>query len=175
MEFIIASHESLWEAVSGLDAAIILIAILSAVFGFWAGFVWQVMRIGAVLVAFWVAAKLNEPLADSLSGTMSETMSENGLKLIAFAALFLGVLLAAHIIMFVARGPINAIRPEFTDHVLGAGIGFLKGLLICGVLSFLLLRYTPKSSELRRLTYNSPLAQWTGWCARGLSNLMTGS
>jgi len=172
MEIAIGAAEgSLWGLVTWVDACIILIALISAVVGFWSGFVWQVIRIGALLVAFWIAAHLHE----SASGPLTALTTKNMANMIAFAIVFLVVLLGLHLAMFLARGPINAIRPEMVDHVLGVMVGFIKGLLICGILALLILKYCPKSSDLRRHIHAAPVAQAMAWCARGLSVLMTGS
>jgi len=164
-----AAEPAIWGAVTWTDTSIVLLALVCAVFGFRSGFIWQVIRIGSMILAFWLATRYHGMVAQRVVSPLSE----DTVNLLAFLAVFFAVLLVAYVLMFLARGPIDAIRPETIDHVLGFIFGFAKGLLICGILAMLVLRYVPADSAVHRQLSASKLACMTAWCVQRLSMLMT--
>jgi membrane protein required for colicin V production len=154
-----------------LDAAVILVALVTAVVGFWSGFVWQIIRIASVLAAFWIAAQFSAPLEARICNVLpAETCG-----IAAFAAILVGVLLAAYLLAHLLRGPIEAIRPEMMDHFLGFLFGLAKGLLLCGILALMIMRYTDPNSRAHEMVASAPLARGLAWCARALWALMVGA
>jgi len=72
-----------------------------------------------------------------------------GFLTIFFAVLALGWLIS-HLLSKLMKGPL-----KFLNHVLGGGIGFLKGILICGVVVFALLLF-PVNKEALKASKLSP-------------------
>ncbi len=151
-----------WQSLNWVDMLVLLVAIGGAVAGFLSGFIWQVLRIGALLVALAVAAHYHGPLAEGLA----EEIPWQARLIICYMALVGGVLLLSSLALHVVRRPINALKPRAFDRLFGGVFGAAKGLLICGIVSLIVLNYTPEGTALRELVRASTLA---GYCAREAS------
>ncbi len=153
----------LLSSVTLADGVVLGIVLVSAGLGFFSGFVWQILRIVGLVVAFWLAARFHSVVA----GWFSPQLTSHALA-IAFACLFLGVVLAAYVLMLIIRKPVDAMKPEFVDRVLGALFGVVKGLLVCGIVALVLFQYGARQSSVRRQVSASPSARFTAECVRSL-------
>ena len=159
-----------WLSFVWVDAAIAVSLVLSAALGYRSGFVWQVIRIVSVVVAFWVAEQFH-PLVASRLGT---DMGESERLWIGYGGLFVGSLLVAYLASFLLRAPINALKPEGPDRVLGAVLGTVKGLLLCGIIALTVLQFADEGGDLRRSVRWSPFARIVVECVRALWFCMPG-
>lgn len=148
-----------WETATFVDAAVILVALLSAGLGFWTGFVWQIIRLFTWIAAIWLAGLYNVMVA----GWLGEMLTPEIRAFLGFLAVFLVVLVIGHLIGHLARSIIEALNVTFTDRILGAILGGAKGLLLCGALAVAILTYLPADSPVHEVTGASQLATY---CAK---------
>ncbi|MEX2334495.1 MAG: CvpA family protein [Pseudohongiella sp.] len=113
-----------------LDIAVLLVVVLSCVFGLWRGFVREVLSL-LVWIAAIVVARLYSPHLAPMFNSLTD--NETGRYVLAFAILcFATLLLGALINHFMAR-LISLAGLQLTDRLLGAVFGIARGVLIVAV------------------------------------------
>ena len=114
-----------------LDIVLLVIIVITVVIGAVKGLIRQVIGILTVVLGLILAIKYYAYGAELFLFISDEVFSH----LMGFFLIFLGTLLVGWLInRFVAKaikGPFRSL-----NHLLGAGLGFLKGILICGVIVF---------------------------------------
>ena len=111
---------------TALDIIFILLVGLGLVFGLMRGFVHEVLSLGiwiAVVAALWL---LHAPLSGALEPVIGTT---SGAFMLAFALIFLVVLIGGKLIVRQIGGATRRSRLGTLDRILGGGFGALKGLL----------------------------------------------
>jgi membrane protein required for colicin V production len=134
-----------------LDIVLLIIIVLSLILGIIKGLVRQVVGLAAVLLGL-VLALVYYPYVSILYSRWieSEVLSHFlGFITIFIAALSLGWLVS-WLLSKIVKGPL-----KFINHVLGGGLGFLKGVLICGILVFALLVF-PVSVRALKSSFLAP-------------------
>ena len=118
-----------------LDIAVLVLMAITAVIGFWTGFVWQVIRIVSVMASIWIALVYSPVvtgfLGDRIPASLRDLVSAGLVFAAAMAVLFL--------VGYLFRDIVNALKPQLTDRVLGAGFGVLLGALIAAFFAFCVL------------------------------------
>lgn len=118
-----------------LDIVLLIIIVLTLILGLIKGLVRQVIGILAVVVGLFLAL-IYYPYTAYLFGRFitSHVVSH----FLGFLSIFLAVLclgwLLSWLLSKVIKGPL-----KFMNHLLGGGLGLLKGILVCGVIVFALL------------------------------------
>lgn len=113
-----------------LDIAVLVVVILSCIFGLWRGFVREVFSLLAWIAAIVVARLYSPHLAPVFD---SVTENETARYVMAFAILcFVTLILGALINHFMAR-LISLAGLQMTDRLLGALFGVARGVLIVAV------------------------------------------
>ena len=118
-----------------LDIVLFAVICVTLVIGIIKGLVRQVIGLLAVISGL-ILALIYYPYIAYLFGRVisSQVISH----FLGFISIFLAVLCLGGIISWmvskVIKGPL-----KFMNHVLGGGLGLIKGILICGVLTFALL------------------------------------
>lgn len=134
-----------------LDIILLIIIVASLILGSIKGLVRQVIGIAAVIFGL-VLALVYYPYVAVLYHRWIESQVLS--HFLGFITVFIAVLclgwLIAWLISKIIKGPL-----KFIDHVLGGGFGFLKGILICGVLVFALLIF-PVSVRALKNSYLAP-------------------
>ncbi|WP_166040789.1 CvpA family protein [Sphingosinicella sp. YJ22] len=111
---------------TALDIIFILLVGLGLVFGLMRGFVHEVLSLGiwiAVVAALWL---LHGPVSGALEPVIGTT---SGAYMLAFALIFLVVLIGGKLIVRQIGGVTRRSRLGALDRILGGGFGALKGLL----------------------------------------------
>ena len=147
-----------------MDSVVIIVAVVAAGIGFCSGFVWQIIRVVSILAAFLVAARYHGELADRFADIGPEQLR----PVACYVILFVGGLLATYLIAFLVRKPIKALKPELSDRLVGAGLGLIKGVLLCGILALAIMRYPDGDSALRKQLDRSRLAGFSARCVQVL-------
>jgi len=147
-----------------LDIVIFIVVLASLILGLIKGFIRQIVGLAAVIVGFLLAAKYYLPA----SRVVERVIDAHGWsQLIAFLVVFIAVLLAGWLIAFLLskliRGPL-----KFLDHLVGGGLGFLKGTLISGVIVFALLVFPVDRGSLLK----SRLAPYCYWITKGFVHVI---
>lgn len=134
-----------------LDIVLFIIIVVSLILGIIKGLMRQVIGLAAVLLGL-VLALVYYPYVSQLylRWVDSHVLSH----FLGFITIFIAVLclgwLVSWLISKIIKGPI-----KFINHVLGGGLGFLKGVLICGILVFALLVF-PVSVQALKNSYLAP-------------------
>lgn len=128
-----------------LDIVFLVILIISLVLGIVKGLMRQVIGLAAVLLGL-VLAIVYYPYVSELYFRWIE--SHVLCQFLGFITIFIAVLclgwLVSWLLSKIIKGPI-----KFLNHVLGGGLGFLKGVLICGILVFAMLVFPVNLQVLR--------------------------
>jgi len=118
-----------------LDIVLFIVIGVTLVFGLIKGLVRQVIGLCSVLLGL-ILALIYYPYTAYLFGRLisSQVVSH----FLGFISIFLAVLCLGGVISWLVskmiKGPL-----KFMNHILGGGLGLIKGILICGVLVFALL------------------------------------
>ncbi len=134
-----------------LDIILFIIIVVCLVMGIIKGLVRQVIGLAAVLFGL-VIALVYYPFVSALYARWIESQVLS--QFLGFITLFVAVLclgfLISWLISKMIKGPL-----KFINHVLGGGLGFIKGVLICGILVFALLIF-PVSIRALKNSYLAP-------------------
>ena len=134
-----------------LDIILLIIIVASLVLGIIKGLVRQVIGLVAVLFGL-VLALVYFPFISVLYSRWIESQVLS--DFLGFLTIFIAVLclgwLISWLISKIIKGPL-----KFIDHVLGGGLGLIKGVLICGILVFALLIF-PVSIQALKNSYLAP-------------------
>jgi membrane protein required for colicin V production len=114
-----------------LDIVLLVVIIVTLIIGAVKGLIRQVIGMLAVVLGLILAIKYYAYGADLFVFISNEVFA----NLLGFFLIFIGTLLVGWLIN---RFFTKAIKGPFRslNHLLGAGLGFLKGILICGVIVF---------------------------------------
>ena len=147
-----------------LDLILLLILIIALTLGIIKGLVRQFVGILAVIVGLILALAFYSAVASAFS-TLIKNPDVAGF--LGFLLIFGAVLIAGWLVgrMFAKaiKGPL-----KFLNHLLGGGLGLLKGALICGILVFAMLVFPVSSDALRNSVLAPPCVEVT----RGLIELI---
>ena len=117
-----------------IDYAILAIVGISGVISLMRGFVREALSLAGWIAAFWLAIAFSGEAAVWLEGYVTVPSVRVG---IAFAVLFIGVLLLCGIALRLAGLLIDRTGMSGTDRTLGIVFGVLRGIVITGVLVLL--------------------------------------
>lgn len=132
-----------------IDFIIIGIVVFSLLVSLWRGFVREVLSLAGWVIAFFVASKFYQPMAqlllqfDSVYLQNSEYL-RNG---IAIGILFIAVLIVSGLINALLGQLVDKTGLSGTDRVLGAGFGILRGVFIVAAILFFLDTFTQFSQS----------------------------
>jgi len=137
------------------DVVLIVIMAIAVIVGIIKGMVRQLIGIAAVIIGFILAMTYFNRAAEFLSKYIKNEMFS---RLLGFLALFFGVIIIGGILAWMisklVRGPL-----KFVNHALGAALGLIEGILICGVIVLAQMMFPVNQDHL----YKSELAPY---CAR---------
>ncbi len=140
-----------------LDYGVILVVVVSLIWGAWRGLVREIISILGWIIAFLAANLFAGPLGE----TMPDSIPSPELRLlIAFLAVFIGALAVATLLGLVLSKIVHAIGLGGLDRTLGSLFGIARGALI--VLAFALLAgltALPRQPLWRDSVAGAPLAQ----------------
>jgi membrane protein required for colicin V production len=114
-----------------IDAAIVIILILSMVMGFINGLVKEVASLAALILGIWGAIKFSSFTAGKLYDYFDMTGQYVGI--IAFIITFGIIVVIIHFIGILADKLVDAISLGFINRLLGIAFGLLKSMLIMSV------------------------------------------
>ena len=107
------------------DVLMLIVIALAIVWGAWKGLAWQIASIASIVLSYFVALKLRQPLAGLIEATPPWNM------FLAMLILFLGTGLIVWLGFNLVAEFIERVKLKEFDRQLGALFGAAKGALIC--------------------------------------------
>ena len=148
-------------SIAWIDVVILALIALSAILSLFRGFVKEALALASWLVALWVAMTFYEDLAVWLAQWIA---LPSGQKIVAFAALFITVLLLGALVNYLASCLVSRTGLTGTDKLLGVVFGVARGGLIIAILVLLAgltpLPQDPWWQESQFLGYFEEFALW---------------
>lgn len=126
-----------------LDILILIPALWACVRGFQNGLIRELFSLLAFIVAIW-SVRFTPLLAQKIEAPVS--------TLIAFVVIFLAAIVITFLVGRFVSHVIKIVVPDFIDRLLGICFGFLKVIMICGVLLYLIQAADPKGYILKSET-----------------------
>ena len=117
-----------------IDYTILAIVGISGIISLMRGLVREALSLAGWIAAFWIAIAFSGKAAAWLDGYVTVPSVRVG---IAFAALFIGVLLLCGIVLRLTGVLVERTGMSGTDRTLGIVFGVLRGILIMGLLVLL--------------------------------------
>ena len=144
-----------------LDTAILLVTALSCIFGFWRGFVKEILAL-----VTWIAALLIGWVgSDYLSGLMANIIENDSVRDIsAFALIFIMVVLLGSVLSRVLAKLLTITGLRFIDSFLGGMFGIARGLIIVLVsmlISSIFISETEQWQQSILIPYGLPVVEWS--------------
>ena len=136
-----------------VDAAILIIIVLSCLFGLWRGLIKEVLSLLIWVAAFVVARMHYESLAGMLSSVIDITAVR---YVIAFAVLFIIIMMLGALLNHLMSKLLTITGLKFADRLLGGVFGIGRGALIVLVI----LSFTPFPFRLITGVFVSETEQW---------------
>jgi len=121
-------------AFNQVDLVILIITVLSSVFGLWRGLIKEVLSLLTWIAALLVSRVYSEPLA----GLMTGMIENDGIRYVsAFALLFVIVMMFGTFLNFLMSKLLKVTGLKLADRLLGAGFGVARGVIIVLVIMFI--------------------------------------
>ena len=119
-----------------IDTAILIVIVLSCVFGFWRGFVAEVLALLTWLAALWVAYIYSEDLSGS--ELLVNVIENSSVRLVAvYAVIFMVVMLLGGLLNQLLSKLFTMAGSKLADRVLGGVFGLVRGVIIVMVILFI--------------------------------------
>ena len=115
---------------NGLDIGIIVIIAISAIIGLKTGIIKAVLSLAGVVIGVILAGRYSASLAGQLTFITSEEIA----KIVAFAIILIGVMIAAVVLASVLKWVASAMMLGWVNRLGGAIFGFVLGAIFCGAL-----------------------------------------
>lgn len=143
-----------------IDYIMLAVVILSVIFSLIRGFVREAISLGTWVVALWLGLTFAEPLSRWFTGIDSDVFR----IILAFAILFVAVLLVGALLNHVFTTLVDKTGLSGSDRLIGAVFGFARGLVLVAVL-IVVANWTtlPESkawSESKFVPVVNPVAVW---------------
>ena len=153
-----------------LDTAILLVTALSCIFGFWRGFVKEILAL-----VTWIAALLIGWVgSDYLSGLMANIIENDSVRDIsAFALIFIMVVLLGSVLSRVLAKLLTITGLRFIDSFLGGMFGIARGLIIVLVsmlISSIFISETEQWQQSILIPYGLPAVVWSRTLISDINN-----
>ncbi len=107
------------------DLVMLIVLSMATIFGAIKGFAWQVASIASVIVSYLVAYNFRHQVADMIQATPPWNL------FLAMLLLYVGTSFAIWVGFRIFSSMIDRVRLKEFDRHLGAGFGFVKGLVYC--------------------------------------------
>lgn len=136
---------------NGFDIVVVVVAGGLAVLGLVQGVIRLLVGVAAVIVAFILASRFHQPLAD-----LWVDDPNTWLRIGAYLAIFFGTLLAGGLVAWLLRALIKAAMLSWADRLAGAAVGLAAAALIMALLILPVVAYTPGGETALRHSVLAP-------------------
>jgi len=134
----------IWASCNAVDWAIILITGLLTLWGLLKGFTSTLATLAGIALGYLVASRLYPQGALLLAGLIPD---ENLRNILSFTAIFVACVAVTYMVGRLVRKLINGIGLGWIDHLIGAGLGMAKGLLLSCIMILVLVAFLPPGSR----------------------------
>lgn len=139
---------------TGFDVAVVVLTGVLMVLGLLKGMVRVLVGLGALVVAFILASRFHRPVGNWLSGATD--WPEGVMLLLAYTAIFLGVMLAGGVAAWMVRNLVKAAMLSWADRLAGAALGLAVAALTASLLVLPMVAYMPAGDSLLRDSLTVP-------------------
>ena len=133
---------------NGFDIAVTVLTIVLVMLGLLKGIVRILIALAALVVAFILASRLHQPVADALVDSGEGPSA--ALRLVAYLVIFLGVMLLGGAVAWLSKKLVRAAMLGWADRLAGASLGFVLSAMTTALLILPVVAYTPKGETLLR-------------------------
>jgi membrane protein required for colicin V production len=130
---------------NAFDVGLLAVACLLVLVGMWKGLVRILIGLAALVAAFALAARFHQPFAERLDGL---ALGSGPSRLLAYVAIFLGVMLAGGLAAFLVRKLLKAAMLSWADRLAGATLGLVVAMTGAALLVLPLVAYSPQSERI---------------------------
>lgn len=128
-----------------LDIILGILIIVTLVRGLWVGLSRAIASFAGVLLGFWFAIQFYYVISQKI---IPFIRNELWASVVSFLALFFFVYTAFFILGIIIHSLLKALRLRWMDRLMGGVVGFAKGLLLSGIIIFLLTFFLPENTRL---------------------------
>jgi len=136
---------------NGFDIVVLVAAGVLAILGLVQGVIRLLVGIAAMVVAFILASRFHQPLAD-----LWVAEPNAWLRIGAYVAIFFGVLLTGGLVAWLLRALIKAAMLGWADRFAGAAVGLAAAALVMALLILPVVAYTPGGETVLRDSVLAP-------------------
>lgn len=113
-----------------LDIVIIVLLAITTLIGLWVGIIKAVLSLAGLIVGVVLASRFYVPLSERLTFIPQAAVA----KIVAFALILIAVMVIAFVLARLLSWIISMMMLGWVNHLGGAVVGCLLGILICAVL-----------------------------------------
>ena len=128
-----------------LDIFLGILMLITLVRGLWVGLSRSIASLAGVLLGFWFSIHFYYAFSQKIIPFIK---NELWASLLSFLILFFLVYTAFFILGIMLHSLLKALKLKWIDRLMGGVVGFAKGLLLCGIIIFLLTFFLPPNSRL---------------------------
>ncbi len=134
-------------SLGAVDLGALIVVLFNLLMGLIRGFVWQLVRLGALVAALCLARYGSADAAVWIHDTFPVGSPAD--RILAYFVIFFAVFLAGTLLAFLLRGVLATLRLRSFDRLLGALLGAVKGgaIVVVAVLLLSRLRGVPALQE----------------------------
>jgi membrane protein required for colicin V production len=146
---------------NGVDAAILVVTILSCLFGLWRGLVKEVLSLLTWIAALLVARVYSGVLSDLLVNVIE---SSSARYVAAFAMIFVVVMMLGTLLNHLMSKLLTVTGLKLADRMLGGVFGVARGVIIVLVILFIsgvFLSETEQWQQSTLIPYGLSLIEWS--------------
>jgi membrane protein required for colicin V production len=137
--------------VNGFDIVVLAAAGVLVILGLVKGVIRLLVGIAAIVVAFVLASRFHQPLAD-----LWVDQPNAWLRIGAYVTIFFGVLLTGGLVAWFLRALIKAAMLGWADRLAGAAVGLVAAALVMALLILPVVAYTPGGDTVLRDSLLAP-------------------
>ncbi|MCK4594453.1 CvpA family protein [bacterium] len=136
--------------------------------GLFAGLIHEAIGLVSIILAYMIASVLYSPLGEAFA---VDVAGFNVSGPVAFIMVFVGVLVGFYFLERLLTKLIDATLAGWVNHLSGAALGLLKGVLVCAAI-VLMIHRLPSGSETRRALSEGPVSRPVSAFAKPLAGLV---
>ncbi len=121
-----------------LDIVVLVIMIISILVGLKIGLIKALLSLAGSIVGVILAGHYYIPLSERLSFISQASLA----KIVAFAIIFIGIMVIASVLAVLLKWAVSAIMLGWVNHLGGAIFGLVMGAIFCGALLAIWVRFS---------------------------------